>query len=222
MDTHATGAVKNGLIAKLNTRKWSFLVAFLVVFLISVGGLNAADLLPDAPGTPRVTNTPEAQAPSAATVSQATVGELPMKVEIPAIHLSATVANPSALDTEVLDNDLLYGAVRYPTSGTLGVDGTNVVLFGHSSYLPIVHNQAYKTFDGIQTLKQGDQIMVSSGTKTYVYAVDTVSQANTATDGIPVTVTGSKLTLVTCDSFATKSDRYVVMASLVESYPSGA
>lgn len=196
---------------------WTFLVVAFVVFGATVFVLSSFDLLPDSSlaGT---------FAPSTAdtrTQDAITGAVLPEKVEIPKIKLSATVANPTTTDADVLDKDLLYGAVRYPSSGTLGADGQNVVLFGHSSYLPVVHNQAYKLFDGIQDLAAGDQILVTGGGKVYVYQVDTVASANAQTDGIPLTVTGSKLTLVTCDSFKTKSDRFVVVAHLVDRYPAG-
>ncbi|MDB5189399.1 MAG: Peptidase sortase-like protein [Parcubacteria group bacterium] len=204
-----------------NVKKLTFFALALVVFGASVMVLSGFDVLPDAElhaanlaaRTAPVTTTPK-------TTTQSTSGTYPDKINIPAINLTATVANPTTTNAEILDKDLLYGAVRYPTSGTLGQANANVVLFGHSSYLPIVHNQAYKTFDGIQNLKHGDQILVSGAGTTYVYEVETIAQANAQTDGIPLTVTGSKLTLVTCDSFATKSDRFVVIAHLVESYPS--
>lgn len=202
----------------LYARKWTFLALAIVIFGTTLWILDSYDLLPNStPGAeapaPALTNAPAAPAAPV-------TGELPVKITIQKINLTATVANPTTSDPNVLDQDLLYGAVRYPGSGTLGVDGQNVVLFGHSSYLPIVHNQAFKTFDGIQNLATGDRISVESAGRTYVYEVETVASASAQTDGIPLTVPGQKLTLVTCDSFKTKSDRFVVIAHLVESYPS--
>jgi LPXTG-site transpeptidase (sortase) family protein len=196
---------------------WTFFVLAFVVFGASVFVLSSLDLLPD----------PSKSGTTAPTLTQAELqaeatgaGVLPETISIPKLKLEATVANPTTTNAETLDKDLLYGAVRYPTSGSLGTNGQNVVVFGHSSYLPVVHNQAYKTFDGIQNLVHGDQILVTGAGKTYVYEVETVAAANAQTDGIPLSVNGNKLTLVTCDSFATKSDRFVVVAHLVESYPS--
>ena len=194
---------------------WMFYVIAFIVFGATVLVLSSFDLLPDAAtgGAPAPTLTEnQKQAETAGQV-------LPEKVSIPKLGLTATVANPTTTNAEVLDKDLLYGAVRYPTSGMLGGDGQNVVLFGHSSYLPVVHNQAYKTFDGIQNLAHGDQILVTGNGTTYVYEVETVAQASAERDGIPLQVSGSKLTLVTCDSFASKSDRFVVVAHLVGSHP---
>jgi LPXTG-site transpeptidase (sortase) family protein len=115
-----------------------------------------------------------------------------------------------------LDGDLLTGAVHYPTSAELGEDG-NVVLFGHSSYLPIVKNQAYKTFDGIQKLAVGDLVTVYSSTTAYTYAVRTVAKESANDAIIPLTVDGRVLTLSTCNSFGEKTDRFVVTADFVGS-----
>ena len=107
--------------------------------------------------------------------------------------------------------------MRYPTSAKLGENG-NVVLFGHSSYLPIVGNQAYKTFNGIQKLKAGDVITVSSSDEVYTYQVESMTKESANNAIIPLTVTGKELTLSTCDSFTTKTDRFVVVANFVESH----
>ena len=111
---------------------------------------------------------------------------------------------------------------RYPTSAELGQDNGNVVIFGHSSYLPVVRNQAYKTFDGIQNLKAGDLIIVYSSDEAYTYTVAAVQKESAASDaGIPLAVSGKILTLATCNSFGAKSDRFVVTANFVESHPLG-
>jgi len=122
-----------------------------------------------------------------------------------------------ATDIVTLDKELLKGAVRYPTSALLGETG-NVVLFGHSSYLPVVRNQAYKAFNGIQKLAAGDIITVYSSTATYSYRVKSVTKESANDAGIPLSVTGRVLTLSTCDSFGEKSDRFVVVADFVESH----
>ena len=126
--------------------------------------------------------------------------------------------NPSSTKVAALDEALLKGAVRYPTSAKLGQTGT-VLLFGHSSYLPVIYNQAYKAFKGIQNLKKGDVVSVYSGTHEYRYAVESVSIANANEDVIELRKDGKYLTLVTCDTFAKKSDRFVVTAKFVGAYP---
>lgn len=207
-------------------RKWSFLVLFLVVFFACVSLLASLDLLPEpvpAEATPAsVTDSLEVVPASQPVVVSVMRPEAPMKIEIPAIKLSATIANPTTTDSATLDAWLLKGAVRWPTSGRLGEDG-NVVLFGHSSYLPVVHNLAYKTFNEIQKLKEGDRITVYSLGTAYTYKVRSVAKESANSDAaIPLQVTGKVLTLSTCNSFATKNDRFVVTADFVESHPLGA
>lgn len=193
-------------------RKWSFLAVFACVFFISVALLGWLDLLPQlspAPEAATATDTPP----------QVAVAELPVKIEISSIEISTNIVNPTSLDIAALDKELLKGAVRYPTSVRLGESG-NVVVFGHSSYLPVVHNKAYKTFNGIQKLVIGDTITVYSSTTAYTYRVQSVSKESAdANSGIPLAVIGKVLTLVTCDSFGAKTDRFVVVADFVESHP---
>ena len=199
-------------------RKWSFLGLFAIAFLGSVAMLAELDLLPEAPSAPAVALTVNRPDPTADTLSSV-APEPPVKIEIPTIGLAATVANPTATDVATLDRELLKGAVRYPTSAKLGEEG-NVVLFGHSSYLPIVRNQAYKTFNDIQKLAVGDTVTVYSSATAYTYRVRSVTEekadGNTA---IPLSVAGKVLTLVTCNSFGAKVDRFVVVADFVESNP---
>jgi LPXTG-site transpeptidase (sortase) family protein len=195
----------------ITEKKGIFLGVFCVVFVGSVSILARFDLLPEAPPPvvepvkEKVVETPRAFI------------ELPLKLEIPAINRVVSVANPTSTTITELDKELLHGAVRYPTSAKLGEEG-NVVLFGHSSYLPVVGNEAYKTFNGIQKLVAGDEILVSSADRVYVYRVRIVEKKNAKDDGIPLAVSGKVLTLSTCNSFGEKSDRFVVTADFVESH----
>ena len=191
-------------------RKWSFFGLFAVVFLVSVIVLGTSGLLPEVSSENKSKTTSIVAQPQIAT-------ELPIKIEIPKINLSAVVVNPTITTVAVLDKELLKGAVRYPTSAKLGEDG-NVVLFGHSSYLPVVGNQAYKTFNEIQKLAVGDSITVYSSDTAYTYRVRSVVKKS-ANDGvIELSITGRVLTLVTCSSFGAKEDRFVVTADFVESH----
>jgi len=199
-------------------RKWSFLVLTLLVFGVTVYSLAKLDLLPDTTAAPAVSLASSPMLASSTSAVPARLPEAPVKIEIPSISLSARVENPASTQVSILDAALLSGAVRYPTSAQLNQDG-NVVLFGHSSYLPIVNNPAYKTFDGIQKLKAGDTITVYSADAAYTYSVASVAKMSAdSADGIPLEVTGRQLTLATCNSFGKKSDRFVVTADFVESH----
>jgi LPXTG-site transpeptidase (sortase) family protein len=210
---------RNGIIASIG-RTGSFLVSFVLLFVVTVGFLAVVDSLPDAPGVAAI-NTTKTAAPSQTNVQVANAApESPVRVVSSAIGLNVSVSNPTSTDVETLDNALLSGAVRYPTSAKLGVNGT-VLLFGHSSYLPIVHNQAYKAFDGIQNLKVGETISVLSGTTEYRYSVVNVRVADATEDVVELPATGKHLVLVTCDSFSKKTNRFVVKADLVGTYSLG-
>jgi LPXTG-site transpeptidase (sortase) family protein len=196
-------------------RKWSFLAVFALVFIGIVAILAALDLLP------QTASTPETAAVSTDANKHALIDviELPMKIEIKTIDLAANIVNPTTTDVEALDQELLSGAVRYPTSARLGETG-NVVLFGHSSYLPVVGNQAYKTFNGIQKLAAGDIVTVYSSGTVYAYRVTSVAKESADNNStILLSVASKMLTLVTCNSFGAKSDRFVVTADFVESRP---
>jgi len=210
-------------IARIMTKRWNFLGAFLLVFFITLSALVALGIAPrelmlserreSTPREePRSTSTPVRQ--NIDTLFEAGEGESPVGIEIPSVGVKANVVNPTSTDIRTLDEALLSGAVRYPTSAKLGEEG-NVLLFGHSSYLPIVQNQSFKAFNEISKLEPGAPIVVYSEGRRYVYAVETVREADVENDAIPLSRDGSMLTLVTCNSFGDTSDRFIVTASLV-------
>jgi sortase (surface protein transpeptidase) len=216
----AAGFVRAGTQIRTHKRKVAFLA--IVVFTGTVYGLARLDLLPNPPSAVSAEAAPVVTVSAeAASSTPAAKLEAPVKIVISKIGLSATISNPETTDIDALDKLLLSGAVRYPTSALLGGQG-NVVLFGHSSYLPIVGNPAYKTFDGIQKLVAGDTITVYSDDRAYTYVVRTMQKESANDAAIPLTVAGKVLTLSTCNSFGAKTDRFVVTADFVESHPLGA
>jgi len=203
-----------GIIWQITERQGSFSFAFLSVFLLTFGFLAWVDALPEPPHNTAVPI--EIPAPTIKPVVQQTAPAAPTRVVAQSVGVDATVANPTSTNIDVLDQALLGGAARYPTSAVLGEEGT-VLLFGHSSSLPVVRNTAYKTFNGIQNLQKGEIISVYAGDKEYRYAVTGVRVADANEDVIELVQTGKHLTLVTCNnSFATKTKRYVVTANLVQ------
>ena len=209
---------RKGIIPQIMERPVAFSVAFLAFFFIAFGFLASVGATPD---------------PLPATASEATTNtntnaiattpdnpEAPVRVVAKDVGLDVTVVNPTTTDVDQLDQELTKGAVHYPTSAQLGVNGT-VLLFGHSSYLPVVYHQYYKTFDGIQNLKTGQIVSVYSGTTEYRYAVTGVRVADSSDNSdnqIPLYSDNKYLTLVTCDSFAAKSNRFIVTATYVGAY----
>ncbi|MCR4275997.1 MAG: sortase [Candidatus Parcubacteria bacterium] len=201
-------------------KKWSFFGVFFFMFFGSVVVLAQLGLLPNTTPAPieaaAIVAAPKVSQ-SARTSEPIASAELPTKIEIPAINLAATIENPTVTTVAVLDGGLQRGAVRYPTSASLGEVG-NIVLFGHSSYLPVVGNPAYKTFNGIQKLVAGDVITVYSSRTAYTYRVRSMAKESANDGAIPLDVSGRVLTLATCNSFGTKTDRFVVTADFVESH----
>lgn len=199
------------------TRKWVFLGIFAFMFLGNVMVLGKMDLLPDVSLPRVVASVVSTDIVGASTSVPVVASEFPLSITIPKINLSTTIQNPTTTEVMILDAELLKGAVHYPTSALLGEVG-NVVLFGHSSYLPVVNNKAYKAFNGIQKLVAGDVVTVYSSNTAYTYQVRTMTKESTSNAEIPLSVTTRVLTLSTCDSFGTATDRFVVVADFVESH----
>lgn len=205
---------KRGVVIEISHHPVAFAAAFFVLFTLTVVFLSGLGATPN----PVRSDTSNGTGPQSSGESVAVSNpETPTRIIATSINLDTAVENPTSLSVEVLDEALKLGSVRYPTSALLGVDGT-VLIFGHSSYLPIVYHQYYKTFDGIQNLKTGAVVSVYSATTEYRYSVTGVKVANTTDDVVELSAVGKHLTLVTCDSFADKSNRFVVTADFVGAY----
>lgn len=141
---------------------------------------------------------------------------LPTRITIPAIELDLPVQNPTTRDIAALDVLLQSGPARYVDSAHLGERG-NVLIFAHSSHLPIVHNQMFRAFNRIPELSAGDSItVVGDDGRSYVYRVTAVRKANADDEIIDLSPSiGAKLTLVTCDTLTSKSSRFILEADLV-------
>lgn len=188
-----------------------FFLVFVLIFALSFFFLWMLGATP---------TTPEAKGETiGADVAANVSGEVPLRVSAPSIGLDAEIENPGSRDLSVLDRALEKGAVYYPGSALLGERG-NTLLFGHSSYLRVVGNSAYRTFNDIQKLKVDELVSVYSTGREYRYRVTSVRFVKAEEGVIDLRPGAPRLTLVTCDSFRTKSDRFVVEAELVGTYPS--
>lgn len=209
----------SGPAARILEKKWSFGLVFVLVFFTSYTTLSAMGIAPGKLGLPEPLPARENEVPLQSDETPAFhlsegEGELPRRIEIPSLGIRATVANPESANVATLDAALLSGTVRYPGSGVLGEEG-NVLIFGHSSHLPVVHNQAFKAFNEIQSLTRGDIITVYGEEKVFAYEVVKVEEASATEDAIPLEVNGAYLTLATCNNFGAKEDRFIVTAKLV-------
>jgi LPXTG-site transpeptidase (sortase) family protein len=153
--------------------------------------------------------------PSAKTIPQvATVkGELPQRVIISKINVDTAVSNPNTTDNTILNDYLLRGAVRYPGSGTLAQG--NMFIFGHSTGLRVVNNQAFKAFNHLKDLNIDDEIKIQSATKEYIYKVISVTLTDSDKGLVDLSSKKNMLTLSTCNVFGEKQERFVVEAIFV-------
>jgi len=141
----------------------------------------------------------------------------PIRIIIDSVDIDTQIENPTSRDIMVLDEALLGGAVHYPGSGNLD-DESNMFLFGHSSYLPSVINEAYQAFNGLQDLESGEIIRVQSSDKEYIYKVRKVELVNADDAWVELSSGEKRLTLSTCNTFGKKQDRFVVTADFVGSF----
>src|SRR3989344_2635308 len=184
------------LVDAILLRKVSFLVAFFVVFLLSYALLAALDFLPEL-----VTEE-----------SKAEETEVTTPITVTAVPLASLSSSTEITPVEE------YVAPVYPLSITLEQNGT-VFILGHSSYLPVVRNKNFQALNGIQDLKWGDTITISSTDGEYVYRVDKVYRAKAGDVVVPIAGPTQRLYLATCNSFGSQDDRYIVEADLVEVVP---
>ncbi len=140
----------------------------------------------------------------------------PTKIIIPAIGMNLPVQNPTTRDLAALDALLQKGPARYVDSAQLGQRG-NVIIFAHSSNLPVVHNQMYKAFNRVPELTAGDTItIVGDDGQKYLYSVLSVRKANASDATIDLSPRiGTKLTLVTCDTLTSKDARFILEADFI-------
>lgn len=141
------------------------------------------------------------------------------RIFIPSVGIDAPIYEPASTDPRALNAALLEGVVHYPGSALPGQDG-NTFLFGHSTGLAVVHNKAFRSFNRLGEVKQGDMIRIRSGSREYWYRARsrTLVHADAAVIDLRATSDSRLLTLSTCNVFGKKDDRFVVEAEFVKSY----
>ena len=148
-------------------------------------------------------------------VQEPTIPVYPERLVIPRLGKELPVSNPQTRNIAALDEELKRAVVRYPDAATLGQKDGNTLIFGHSSRLPVVRNKLYQAFNDIETLQEGDTVEAYAGDDVYTYKVTRVYEASAESDRIPLVTNGHQLTLLTCDTFGKKSDRFVVEAKFI-------
>ena len=134
----------------------------------------------------------------------------PDHISIDKIGVDSIIEQPDSQNVAILDESLKKGAVHYPGSG--GVESGNIFLFGHSTNWKVVQNQAYKTFNDLNELENGDEIVLEADGVDYIYKVDNVKLVDESDALVDLSTTEQKLTISTCNSFGAKQERWVVEA----------
>lgn len=203
-----------------------FLATTIVIFFLSLSAADSVGFVPcyvdDSEcedGTVALSNLPQLGSEVVSNISSTEQPEataLPERIVIAKIGLDLPVQNIESRDIDVLYENLKSGPIRYVDSARLGEEG-NVLIFGHSSRLPVVKNQMYKAFNRISELERGDLITISGEGREYLYSVVSVEQRDTTdpSSGISLAKGGKRLTLVTCDTLTGETARFVLEADFV-------
>jgi LPXTG-site transpeptidase (sortase) family protein len=217
-------------VEQLRTRFVPFTIVFFAVVFCTYLVLYVFDVYPEPVESESVSDTVAAmvETPNAIeSVSEpepepapapvvATDAAVPVSIHFDELDRTVTVLNPESDAYAVLDRALQQGVVRHPRSADFADQG-NMLILGHSSYLPNVLNRNYQAFNGIERLSWGDTVRLRSTDTEYIYRIDRVYEAPASDIIVPVGEERTpKLTLVTCDVLGAKEDRFIVEASLIE------
>mgnify|MGYP001564599185 CR=1 FL=1 len=211
-----------------------FLAATVMIFFLSLSTADSIGFVPDyidgstsfdsaqdgslATGGSDSQNIALASLPELGEETLAVSGVAPERLIISAIDLDLAIQNPATRDINTLDALLQNGPARYVDSAKLDEQG-NMIIFAHSSNLPIVRNKMYQAFNKIPELKAGDTITLTAEGKAYMYSVVSIITADATNTNIDMSPSkGTRLTLVTCDTLTGKSARFVLEASFVGTY----
>ena len=221
------------IYTNISAQKTLFFLVFFVVATLTYALLYALDFYPEPPEATEKTEHIEeiTGARSAQNTNIKATGDgttttvlewpktalLPNRIVIPETGTDVMVLNPESLDMNDLDTALLDGVVRHPQSAHFADPG-NILIFGHSSYLPNVFNKNFQAFNGVEDLQWGDEITLYSESGTaYTYRVSRVFRVKASETIIDNARGKAELTIVTCNSFGSKDDRFIVEADLVAS-----
>lgn len=209
-------------------RSWPFFTVFALTFVFFLSAANSVGFVPYYVDGSLSNAEAEALVDDIVLANRVALGDLPQlsgDAVIPAMQptriiindasIDLPVSNPTATDVASLDQALLSSVVRYPGSALPGAEG-NVLIFGHSSHLPVVHNQMFRAFNNLPDLTKGDFITLQGDGYSYLYQVTSVRHTDAEEEVIDLSANGgARLTLATCDTFGKKSARWVVEADFV-------
>jgi sortase (surface protein transpeptidase) len=192
-----------------------FIILWVIIFLGSVFILSRFNLVPETwDNSSKETSVEKARNTTDLDKKLSSIpASLPKRIIIPALGTDSPINNPESKNIDILDRSLQNGVVRYPSSGMLG-QKTNMLLFGHSSYLPVVKNENYKALNGLDDLEEGDEILLFSASHKFIYKIKSVEKSNSQNALVVFESDRRELTISTCDSFGNLEDRFVAKAEL--------
>jgi LPXTG-site transpeptidase (sortase) family protein len=203
-----------GMFKLIKQNLIKFIILWFTIFLVSFYILSFFGLVPEEERVEEIILEDKTEQTLEEKLSFVTP-VLPEKVVIDEIGVDVVINNPESRDIDVLDQSLSNGAVRYPSSGLLG-EKTNILLFGHSSNLPVIRNTNYKAFNKLDKLEIGNKVSVLSNTHEFVYTVTSVEEADAENALVVFESDKREITLSTCNTFGDLNDRFVVKADLFD------
>jgi sortase (surface protein transpeptidase) len=184
-----------------------FLSYFLAIFIVFGALLYFFDLMPSE-FVSRENSNSESKKPTLIQEEASINNVLPARIIISSVGIDTMVKHPSSQNVEVLDQALLSGSVYYPGSGSIG--SGNMFVFGHSTGLTIVKNQAFKAFNNLKNVVAGDEIRVfGDDGNVYIYTAISTELDSAL---VEFDTTEKMITLSTCNTFGKKEERHVVKA----------
>lgn len=118
---------------------------------------------------------------------------------------------------EIFKQELTKGIVRYPGTARPGEKG-NAFIFGHSSNVPWIKSDYNDVFALLDTLEDGDEIIVYYNQKKFVYKVtDRTTVKPGDTEVLNARDPNKKeISLMTCWPIGTTLERLIIFGELVE------
>jgi LPXTG-site transpeptidase (sortase) family protein len=211
----------------IEDNKLSFIGIFTITFTLSFAFLYVLGLIPNelrfinqetyASAYDSSANASKTNIDSPSAIHLSSEERIPRKIIINKTETVLNIQNPKNTNMETLDSLLKNGVVHYPGSGDLSKG--NIFIFGHSTRLSVVNNQAYKAFNDLNKVNIGDTVLVQSKNREYEYKINKKYVANQNDALVEFNSPKKMLTLSTCDSFVSKESRLVVTAEYVKDYP---
>lgn len=135
-------------------------------------------------------------------------------LEIPALNISAPiVSDVDGTNQKAYDKALENGVGQLKGSSKPG-EGSNIFIFGHSSYYLWAPGEYKNVFSNLNELKNGDEIIIWFNQKEYKYEVTENKIVSPYEVDIALPTKNEQVTLMTCWPRYTTQKRLVVVGTL--------